>query len=67
MAKMFGYSANKFCIRFVRATALATAFTMSSPVMGLITDGMFEASVHAPVHLASQVVVPNQTIIFKTL
>ena len=67
MAKMFGYRARTWTLRLVRATLLAIALIMLSPVTGLITGELSGGTVDEPLNVASQVVVPNQTVIFKTL
>jgi hypothetical protein len=67
MAKLFEFRARTRSLRLFKATALASAFIMLSPVMGLVTGEMLLASIDRPLNLASQAVVPHQTIIFKTL
>lgn len=67
MANMFEYRARTLTLRLVKATVLATALIMSSPVIGLIIGEMSERSVDKPFNLAVHAVVPNQTTIFKTL
>lgn len=67
MANMFERRARTWTLRLVKATVLATALIMSSPVISLIIGEMFEGSADKPLNLAAQAVVPNQTIIFKTL
>ena len=67
MANMFEYRARTLPLRLVKATVLATALIMSSPVIGLIIGEMSERYVDKPFNLAVQAVVPNQTTIFKTL
>lgn len=67
MANIFEYRARTLTLRLVKATVLATALIMSSPVIGLIVGEMSDRSVDKPFNLAVQAVVPNQTTIFKTL
>ena len=67
MANMFECRARTWTLRLVKATVLATALIMSSPVIGLVIGEMSEGTVDKPLNLAVQAVVPNQTTIFKTL